>query len=197
MFAREGICFVASLDTAFVQRIRRDALDAHDATSFSFGELVHIPSFSPDELVALINRRLNHRARGKSVKKFITEDAFWMLVLATSGHPRRALAVLRSAMEFVEANERERIIDQEALAAGLAKRDEKIHESHAAILRYLSDAGPSSPSDKEFQKAAGLTRVPLQKRVDALEQRISLIKEEKKVGRTSKKLYSLPEVSFE
>ncbi len=196
LFVKDGISFVASLDAVFVERMKKNASSIDDDPTFSFGELIKVPTFPPQEFLALIKKRLNFRTNRKSIKKFITKDAFWLLMLGSGGHPRRALGILRSAMEYVELKKKVKMIDAEVLVAGLEKRNEKVNIKDVAIVEYLAEKGPASPSDKNFQNIIKIKKAQLWRRLEFLVKRIKLQQEEVRDGKTTKFIYSLPDLDY-
>ena len=90
-FSDESIAFIVSLDRHFVGRIGLESPGKQGTVSFSFGELVELLSFQPQQLLELIRKRLNDRKWTKTLNDFISIDAFWVLITATGGHPRSCL----------------------------------------------------------------------------------------------------------
>lgn len=195
-FSDESVAFVVSLDRHFVDRISRENPDNQGTISFSFGELVEIPSFQPQQLLELVKKRLKDRKWPKTLSDFISIDALWVLITATGGHPRKALAVLRSAMEYVERNKKPKKIDTKGIKSALLRRNESLDEKNIAIIQFLSRSGPHSASDDAFQKAVSLTRKPLSERLKNLTPQLGLTITKEPRGTTTKDLYSLPNILF-
>jgi Cdc6-like AAA superfamily ATPase len=196
-FSDESVAFVVSLDEGFVSRLATNPSNAQGTISFSFGELAQLKCFKPQQLVKIIKKRLNGVKWQKALTEFISIDAFWTLVIATGGHARRSLAVLRAAMEYVERNKKQKKIDIECIKEGMARRGEIIDDKDLSIVQFLSDSGPHSASDKDFQNVVGLTRKPLLDRLKILTSLISLKITKEATGTTTKDLYSLPEIRFD
>ena len=195
-FSDESIAFVVSLDQHFVDRIGRESPDNQGTISFSFGELVEIPSFQPQQLLELIKKRLNDRKWPKTLSDFISIDAFWVLITASGGHPRRSLAVLRSEMEYIERNKKPKRIDAPGIKSALSRRNESLDEKDIAIVQFLATSGPRSASDDDLQKAVDLTRKPLSDRLKNLTNKLGLHVANQPSGKTIKTLYFLPEIHF-
>jgi len=195
-FSDESVAFVVSLDQHFIDRIAREAPDNQGVISFSFRELVGLTSFKPQQLLELIRIRLKDRKWPKSLNDFISVDAFWAFVTATGGHPRRSLAVLRAAMEYVERNKEPKKIDAECVKEALIRRGESLNEKDIAIVKFLATSGPHSASDEVFQEAVNLTRKPLSERLKNLTVQLDLETIEQPSGRTTKTLYSLAKIQF-
>jgi len=66
------------------------------------------PDLSCDGLdgaaIEIIHRRLNYCKWSGPVDEAINRDAFWALMTAANGHPRRAFAVLRRLFAIEPAN---------------------------------------------------------------------------------------------
>ena len=192
-FSHEGVAFVLSLDGYFVENIKNNG-STEEKSSFSFASLVHLKTFPPQILADLIKVRLNACGWERPLADFMTEDTFWILMLASSGHARRALGILRSAMEVVEMNHKPLTIDQESLKEGILKQEERLDDTDLAILQYLRKSGAASASDVKFQKAVGLTRIPLSNRLNTLISKINLCVKKEGVGGSGKDLFTVPEI---
>lgn len=194
LFSHPGVAFVLSLDENFINRIDQNLPADEGAISFSFGELVELKSFPPEHLMQMIRTRLKKRGWKKSIGSFITQDAFWILAVVTGGHPRRTLAILRSAMEYVERNGKSKKLDVICIKAALKKRKEALDEKDGRIIKFLSTIGPRSASDKDIQEKVGLTRKPLLDHLKSLENKIGLQVSQTITGKTTKDVYSMPEI---
>ncbi len=197
LFSHEGVAFVVSLDESFVNTISQNLPGDEGAISFSFGELVELRSFPPDHLLQMIRTRLIKRSQNKSLKSFMTQDAFYSLAISTGGHPRRALAVLRTAMEYVEKNKKPRQLDVQSIQEALKKRKESLDEKDSAIIGFILTHGPRSASDKDIQEQVGLTRNALLTRLKGLRSQLGIRVTQHVSGTTTKDVYSVPKVEFE
>ena len=130
-----------------------------------------------------------------SLSRFIHEDAFWSLVLATAGHPRKALSVLREAMTYIAHNKKELVLDQEALRYAIRKCGGTVDKKDLVILTYIKKQNGASASDKGLLSATGLSRRPLGARLQSLTSEIGL--KTKQMGQAGKVIYYLPELIFE
>ncbi|MBC8462268.1 MAG: AAA family ATPase [Deltaproteobacteria bacterium] len=196
LFSRQGVAFVVSLDKGFVDQIGHKMPHDEGEALFSFEELVELPNFLPQELADMIRKRLNDRKWGKTLGDFISPDAFWGLMLATGGHPRKGFGVLRMAMQYVEMRKKPRKLDMESIKEGLKGRPDSIDDKDLTIVQFLSIPGSHSASDKDFQKAVGLGRTSLLNRLQALTYRLGLEVAAERIGTTTKDVYSLPEIKF-
>jgi len=196
-FSDESVAFVVSLDEDFVSRLAPDFSNVQGAISFSFGELQELRCFEPQQLVELIKKRLEEVKWSKSLTEFITNDAFWTLLITTGGHARRSLAVLRAAMEYVERNKKQKKLDTECVRAGMATRGEIIDDKDLTIVQFLTEFGPHSASDEDFQKSVGLTRKRLSEHLKTLSEQIGLKITKAATGTTTKDLFSLPEIQLD
>jgi Cdc6-like AAA superfamily ATPase len=192
-FSNAGVSFVVSLDDKFVHRIDPNLLSEEGA--FSFSALLELPSFSPQEVINIIQMRLKDKKWQRKVSDFISHDAFWMLLLATGGHPRKLFAVLRSAMEFVELKKKPLAIDVESIKYALKDSAQLYDEKDIEIVQFLSRTNQSSPSDKDFQQAIGLTRKPLANRLKIVKDKLHL-EHSKSTDRTKKDIYGLPRINL-
>ena len=195
-FSDKGVCFAVSLDEGFVSKIAKNLPDEEGSISFSFGDLIRIPTFKPNHALDIIRARLKEASWKKKFSDFITEEAFWCLYIATSGHPRRLLAVLRAAMEIVAKNTAAKIVDKKIISEAINKKNEKLDEKDMLILGYLQKNGPSSASDEAMQKQVGLTRPALSDRLKLLKTRVYLENVRILSGNTFKEAYSIVPVSM-
>lgn len=196
VFSDQGVCFVVSLDEEFVAKIDKNLPDDNGEISFSFGDLIRIPTFNPEYVLEIIRVRLKDSSWKKDVSDFITEEAFWCLCLASEGHPRKLLSVLRAAMELVAKNKGSRIIEKEVILSAANKRKRRVDEKDYQIIMYLQNKGPSSASDTEFQKSVCLTRVPLSERIKTLSSKVYLENSRIQSGSSIKDIISLPKVTM-
>lgn len=188
-FSEVGVAFVVSLDQSFADRIQGQLPGAEEAYSFSFGQLVEIGAFPADNMYEIMVRRIVRRGWKAGAADFITTEAFWALMLATAGHPRRAFAVLREAMELVAAERSPKRLTMGYMKRAASKCRERLDETDIAILRFLSENGPHSPSDREFLEAVGISRPTLTKRLLDIQARNLVTLERQKIGSTTKEIY--------
>jgi hypothetical protein len=188
-FAELGVPFVVSLDQSFPDRIDGFLPGAEEAYSFSFGQLVEIKVFPPAEFFQIISRRLGHRKWPATTDDFIDRDAFWALMLATSGHPRRAFAVLREAMELIAAKNAKKKIRLEHMRAAIDESGEKLSETDVRIFQFLVANGPHSSSDDKFMKHVGIGRTQLRTRLTELHDKVLLGVSEEASGSAKKDIY--------
>jgi len=193
-FSRQGIAFVVSLDEKFAEKVKQDLHNGEGA--FSFGTLVGLPSFNPQETIKLIGVRLRDKKWSKNIAEFIDEDAFWLLMLSTSGHPRKMFALLRNSMEYVEFKKKKLKLDLEIIKHNLDEPTKDYDDKDLEILKYLSDKGAASASDIAFQRKVGLSRKPLAERLKTLKDKLQLNCNKQAIGNTVKDIYSLPTVEF-
>jgi type II secretory pathway predicted ATPase ExeA len=185
------VSLVITLDDHFAKLVEDERKKGDGAFSYSFGEFIELPNFSPQELTKALSVRLKDAGWTAGLEGFIDDEAFWLLAAATAGHPRKVFNVLRQAMRFVSRQKRQRVVDREALVHGLNKTRNPIDDTNAAIISYLRDTGGASPSNDAFHKAVGLKRNALLDRLKALQPRIAL--EVNKVSpKSGKQEYSLP-----
>ena len=130
-----------------------------------FGQLVEIRVFPPGDFFKIISRRLGCREWPGEVADFMERDAFWALMIATGGHPRRAFAVLREAMELIAAKNAKQKIRLEHMRAAIDECGEKLAETDIRIFQFLAANGPHSSSDDALMKAVGIARTQLRTRL--------------------------------
>ncbi len=195
-FSELGVPFVVSLDQSFPDRIDGFLPGAEEAYSFSFGQLVEVKVFPPGDFFKIISKRLAHRKWPGSVDDFIEPDAFWALMLATSGHPRRAFAVLREAMELIAAKSSKKKLRLEHLRAAIDECGEKLAETDVRIFQFLTANGPHSSSDDKFMKAAGIGRAHLRTRLAELQNKNLLAVEEETSGSAKKDIYFVQDIEW-
>jgi len=189
--SNELVSLVITLDDHFAKLVEDERKKGSGAFSYSFGEFIELPNFPPPELARVLSVRLEDAGWTTGLEDFIDDEAFWLLTVATAGHPRKAFKVLRQAMRFVHRQKRQKIVGREAVVHGLKKARYPLDDTDAAIVSHLSDTGGASPSDDAFQKAVGLKRNALSDRLKALRVRLAL--EVTKVSSVSgKQEYSLP-----
>lgn len=190
-FSEAGVAFVVSLDQTFVDHIDGQLPGAEEAYSFSFGQLVEIGAFSPGDFFKIISKRLGSRGWPDRPEDFIDRDAFWGLMLATSGHPRRAFAVLREAMELIAAKKAKKFIALEIMRKAAANCWEKLDETDIRIFQFLAKNKPHSSSDKPFIDTVRIGRAQLRTRLAELEKKGLLGTTEEISGSTKKDVYFL------
>ena len=195
-FSDEKVAFVVSLDSQFVSRIRQESPEGNGAVSFSFAELIELEDFRPQELAKVVRIRLEEHGWPGYLSDFMTLGAFWTLATATGGHARRTLAILRSAMEYVEREKKPKKLDEECILEGLASRRWNVDKKNTAIVKFLSASGACSASDEGFQAAANLKRRQLLERLKELAPRLDLLVTQETSGTATKDLYSLPQIDF-
>lgn len=188
-FSQLGVPFLVSLDQSFYDRINGFLPGPEEAFSFFFGQLVEIRAFPPAELFKIINRRLNYRKWSGTVDEFINRDAFWALMIATNGHPRRAFAVLREAMEQVAAADGKKKLTLSLIREACKECEEKQDETVMRIFQFLITKGPHSSSDEAFTKAVGIGRAQLRERLADLQEMGLIGVTEGASGTTKKDLY--------
>jgi hypothetical protein len=179
------------LDQSFPDRIDGYLPGAEEAYSFSFGQLVEIGVFPPGDFFKIVNRRLSHRGWPGKVDDFIEREAFWALMIATGGHPRRAFAVLREVMELIASENGAKKIRLNQIRAAIDGCGEKLIETDMQIFRFLAVNGPRSSSDDAFMKAVGIGRAQLRTRLTELQKKALLSVTEETSGSAKKDVYSL------
>jgi archaellum biogenesis ATPase FlaH len=190
-FAELGVPFVVSLDQSFPDRIDGYLPGAEEAYSFAFGQLVEIGVFPPGDFFKIVNRRLSHRGWPGKVDDFIEQEAFWALMIATGGHPRRAFAVLREVMELIASENGAKKIRLKQIRAAIDGCGEKLTDTDMQIFRFLAVNGPHSSSDDAFMKAVGIGRAQLRTRLTELQKKALLSVTEETSGSAKKDVYSL------
>ena len=195
-FSELGVPFVVSLDQSFADRIDGQLPGAEEAYSFSFGQLVEIRVFAPDDLFKIINRRLAYRKWRGAVDDFIDRDAFWALMIATGGHPRRAFAVLREAMELIADQNGKPKIRLDHMRTAVHETGEKLLDTDIRIFQFLARSGPHSSSDDALLRAVGLGRTQLRTRLAELHKKTLLAVTQETIGSTKKDVYSVIDVDL-
>jgi len=133
--------------------------------------------FSPCDFFKLISKRLGHRKWPGTTDDFIEQDAFWALMLSTGGHPRRAFAVLREAMELIAAKNGKKNIRLEHIRAAVDECGENWQRLKCGFPVFGCH-GPHSSSDDKFKNAAGIGRTQLRTRLASFKKRVALVEEE-------------------
>lgn len=195
-FSELGVPFVVSLDQSFPDRIDGFLPGAEEAYSFSFGQLVEIKTFPPAEFMKIINKRLGYRNWRGTVADFIELEAFWALMLATAGHPRRAFAVLREAMELIAAKNGKKQIRLEHLRTAIDECGETLAETDLRIFQFLAAQGPHSSSDDKFMKAVGIGRTQLRTRLGELAAKGLLALTQEISGTAKKDVYGVKDLNL-
>lgn len=190
------VSFVITLDDHFARLVEEERKAGSGAFSYSFGELLELRNFNPKELAEVIKIRLQTSDWCAQLGDFISLHAFWLLVAATSGHPRKALAVLREAMKFVHRHGLPKIINIESMMHGMSKTHYTLNEFDIAIISYLQKSGGASPSDEEFQRSVNLTRRSLSERLKVLLPKVNL-NITMASATSGKQEYSLPPIPLE
>lgn len=193
-FAQVGVPFIVSLDQSFYDQIDGFLPGTEEASSFFFGRLMEIRAFPPNELFQIINRRLNYREWQGGADAFMEREAFCALMAATNGHPRRAFAVLREAMELSAAEKLKKHLTLDLVLKACAGCEEKIDETEMKIFRFLVARGPHSSSDEAFIRAVGIGRTQLRERLSALKEKGLVCLTEEASGTTKKDLYYAEEL---
>jgi len=189
----DNVAFIVTLDDHFKDLMEKERKTKKGFFSFSFGEFISLNNFSPMETKIVLETRLKLCKWKKSLLDFIPEDTFWLLMLASDGHPRKSFKILREAMKYVEKKRAELKLSNEAILYGINKSNEIIDEKDISIIKYLKMKGPSSPSNQSFQQALNLSRMSLSDRLKNLKERIYLISQ--KIDEKSGKIvYSLPDI---
>ncbi len=193
VFSDLGVPFVVTLDQSFADRIDDHLPGAEEAYSFSFGQLVEVSAFPPRDFFEIIARRLECRKWSGTVGRFIKMDAFWALVAATGGHPRRAFAVLREAMELIAEKNAGKTIELEHMLIAVEQCGEKLNQKDVLIFKFLDANRAYSSSDPNFIKEVGLSRAQLHNRLQELQKRGLLCVEEEVVGKSKRDVYFIEE----
>ena len=188
----DSVKVVITLHSDYVDKVLATSEGLPEAAS-SFGELIHVPRLSLEELANAIQKRLESTAWPGGLGAFIDREAFWVLYMASHGIPRRALQLLRTAMELIEVRGLEKCISIEVMMESVAKRSIEIDPTDIRIVQFLDAEGPHSSSDEVLQEAAGLTRDPLRERLIALRSSMGLTYEKME---HSKDLYGVPSLSL-
>ncbi len=188
-FSEAGVPFVVSLDQSFADRINDQLPGAEEAYSFSFGQLVEIKVFPPGDFFKIISRRLGCREWPGEVADFMERDAFWALMIATGGHPRRAFAVLREAMELIAAKNAKKKIWLEHMRKAIDECGEKLAETDIRIFQFLAAKGPHSSSDDALMRAVGMARTQLRTRLAELQKKALLGVSQETSGSAKKDVY--------
>lgn len=193
VFSDLGVPFVVTLDQSFADRIENHLPGAEEAYSFSFGQLIQVSVFPPRELYEIIVRRLNCRKWSGTADDFIKRDAFWALVAATGGHPRRAFAVLREAMELIAEKNEKKTIELEHMLSAVEQCGERLNQKDVLIFKFLEANGARSSSDPDFTKKVGLSREQLRRRLQELQKKGVLCVEEEIVRKSKRDVYFIEE----
>lgn len=192
--SNELVAIVVTLDNYFAKHIVEERNRGFGEFSFSFGELIELSNFSPQELTQVLFVRLRDSGWKTSLADFIDEEAFWLLVESTAGHPRKAFNAIRGAMKYVHRKGLPRVLDKEAILSGLKKAHLPIDSVNSSIISFLKKEGAVSASNSDLQAAANLTRNPLAERLKTLSTTLAL--EVTKSSTASGKLkYGLPVLS--
>jgi Cdc6-like AAA superfamily ATPase len=190
-FSEAGVPFVVSLDQSFADRIDDQLPGTEEAYSFSFGQLIEIKAFAPADFFKIIQRRLERRNWPGAVDDFIERDAFWALMAATGGHPRRAFAVLREAMELIAARNAKKQLKLAHVREAIVESGERLTETDMRVFQFLAANKPHSSSDEAFIKAVGISRAHLRTRLIELQKKALLEVTQEISGSTKKDVYSL------
>ncbi len=193
---RDTVTFVISMDDQVTDLVA-NARKRGGSFSFALNHLIQLPNLKPQELADLIRIRLKAQGWNKPLRDFIPEDSFWALCLASENHPRRALNLIAEGMKQVAMRQsKEKRIDLGDMLEATKKIGEAIDAQDWLIVGHLAKSGGGSESDVTFQKAVGLTRNPLSKRISKLNGPLGLEIENVKLGKTYKLIYSLPQIDL-
>ncbi len=197
MFNKRKVAFILSLDIDYFYAIKSNNDDSDNSVGFSFSTFIKLNNFPPGDFANIIKKRLNDSGWKKNLNDFITSGAFWILIYAVQGHPRKAFRILQMAIEFIENQKLPLQITEDCISEVLKSHDEEINKNDLKIIKFLSLHGSYSPSDEEFKKAININRSSLLKRLKSIsEEKIILKIETKTIGNTQKDLYSLPDINL-
>lgn len=195
-FNYQGIAFVISLDERFEDYYNKIRSDSEGALNLSFGRLINIKNFSPQELVHLIKKHLVNVGWHKLVSDFIDIHAFWLLYSTSFGHARRSLRILQAAMEYIASRKLSKKLNVKAIEKGIELIGEKNDEKDFEIIKQLLSKGSRSSSDTDFQIAVNLKRQQLGKRLNSLVDKVCLQISTEPTGKTTKDVYKLPNIKL-
>ena len=195
-FSGGDVPFVVTLDQSFADRIDGYLPGAEEALSFSFGRLIGIADFNPRDLYEIIVRRLECRNWPGTVDDFIARGAFWALMGATGGHPRRAFAVLREAMELIAEQGAEKTICMAHILEAIRQCGEVLNQKDVFIVQFLEENGAHSSSDPKFAGNVGLSRAQLHKRLQELQKKGFVGVKEEAIEKTKRDLYFIEELKL-
>ncbi len=164
----DNVAFIITLDEYFAELINRENTTKTGSFSFAIGDTIPLYNFTPMEMYEVLNTRLNEQRWKKSFSDFIDKNAYWFLYLASSGHPRKFLKLLRVAMKYVCLAQAPLKITFEFIKRAALKENINIDEQDIKIIQYLETHGPQSPIEDSFQKAIGITQSPLRERLKKL-----------------------------
>lgn len=191
-FSHPNISFVITLDQEIEKHIEKTHSSESGAFSFAIGDFIALKTLSLEDLLELIKVRLAKYNWKRSINDFITTDALYLLGLCSDGHPRRALRLIRYAMQAVASKGGVKRIEIQHVKSAASKANEGFDETDLAIMKYIASHGPTSASDKDLEKVTGITYTPLRKRLEKLQKRLQLTTKRTQVGKTVQVLYSFP-----
>ncbi|MBN2543314.1 ATP-binding protein [bacterium] len=198
-FNSSNVAFVITLDEKIENYILDVKKQSKGAFSFSVGDFVHLCSFNSINLYNMIEKRLNRYGNGLKVFDFLTEDAFYGLLLCAEGHPRRALRVIRNAMNIVAKGKgvkKNRIISLNSIRLAADKAGEEFDDIDFKIITYIIDNNSTTTSDGKLSSILdNMEQQTLYHRLENLREKLQLIVTKKLFGKTYKNVYSFEKLS--
>ncbi len=203
-FCRPDLVFVVSMD---------DQVSGHiEATrkrkgkfAFSHNQLIEVPHLTIQEVIKLMTVRLKEVRWGGTVGKFLTEDAFWGLVVAGGRNPRTGIQILAHAMKHAARCGEEKRISLADLRKAVSDSNVVLDEKHLVIAQHLALHLSTSAYDDALREAAGYAKPAGKHKTNRQFERklaeahdllgLRLVKEP--TGQTTKNVYHLDPVLWE
>ena len=166
--------------------------------------LCKLPNFRVKHLYDFIRVRLNEYKWNGGVEKFITQEAFLALALASSNHPRRAVRILAEALKTVAKNKQQahKIIDLDSMRIATFNAKNSLDEKDWIVLSYLLENGQSSASDDKLRQALKFKKskradgyhTSVDRRLRSVSENLLLDFEVVPTGNTKKKVLHAPAI---
>ncbi len=202
-FCRDDLVFIVSMDDE-VQGHIKAAQQRGGQFAFSLNSLIEIPSLPLTEIIELIKVRLKSCAWDKTLGSFMTQEAFWALLLAGGRNPRKCVRILAEAMKHSAVRNSTHQLVTEDIQAGTKDCDSPFNEKHLVVVSHLLKAGRATGHDDDLREALRYERPKTKGKANrSVERRLSEVHDlleleivKEPVAQTSRNVYKLKALAW-
>lgn len=147
------LVFIASMDDLVIEHVKAtQKRKGHFA--FSMNHLYELPHLPVDEIVDLIRARLKSVGYRMRISNFLTQEAFWALIIASGRNTRLVIKLMAEAMKHCANRGSDHLISIKDMKFAALDCKVTIDEKALTVATYLSEHKETSAYDDKLREAA-------------------------------------------
>jgi type II secretory pathway predicted ATPase ExeA len=205
IFNHKEVSFVVSMDR-HVESLIAQSKKRKEAFAFSLNSLVELPNLELSHLRDFLRVRLKSHGWKTGTSRFITQDAFLALALASGTNPRWIVRIVAEAMKLVaDKKKRTKQIDLTTMKAACENAGSSLDAKDWIVVDYIRKGGEGSANEDALRKVLGFKKpkrkdgyhTSVDRRLRTVAASLRLEFNEVPTGTTKKNVLLIPDIKLD